>query len=145
MWLSSRSVSGYSAPRLCTTGTLLTSRQVLWLLLSDLSKRSFKCLGREGGGGRSTWWEQFGWGDCRHFWNYSRRDHLFKEGVLRANKCTQLSPLMPSDCPWSSKVIAFDVKLPSLHSLNNTWMPKSFIFFWFLGLVEIPSTPPFGK
>ena len=29
MWLSSRSVSGYSAPRLCTTGTLLTSRQVL--------------------------------------------------------------------------------------------------------------------
>merc|ERR1712130_756811 len=32
MWLSSRSVSGYSAPRLCTTGTLLTSRQVLSFL-----------------------------------------------------------------------------------------------------------------
>merc|ERR1712012_451046 len=28
MWLSSRSVSGYTAPRLCTTGTILTSRQV---------------------------------------------------------------------------------------------------------------------
>jgi len=40
MWLSSRSVSGYSAPRLCTTGTLLTSRQDVREVVGDLPGES---------------------------------------------------------------------------------------------------------
>jgi len=40
MWLSSRSVSGYTAPRLCTTGTLLTSRQDVREVVGDLPGES---------------------------------------------------------------------------------------------------------
>jgi len=40
MWLSSRSVSGYTAPRLCTTGTILTSRQDVREAVGDLPGES---------------------------------------------------------------------------------------------------------
>ena len=80
MWLSSRSVSGYTAPRLCTTGTLLTSRQVCFLYYSEcLSMNSSGC---EWGAKRLARGEQLSWRNRCHFWNNPWRDHICQKSVL---------------------------------------------------------------